>query len=105
MDYQQTIDFLYTRLPMFQRVGPAAMKYSLDNINQLMEHLGNPHKKIKTIQFGSKKYQQFKDTTPLKLYSNLDHNDNKRKKNYFSRHKINYPKYSPDWFSKKYLWS
>lgn len=65
----------------------------------------NNDKKIKTIQFGSKKYQQFKDTTPLKLYSNLDHNDNKRKKNYFSRHKINYPKYSPDWFSKKYLWS
>jgi dihydrofolate synthase/folylpolyglutamate synthase len=49
MDYQQTIDFLYSRLPMYQRVGAAAMKYSLDNIIKLMDQLGNPHNKIKTI--------------------------------------------------------
>ena len=62
-------------------------------------------KKTKTVQFGAKGYSQFKDTTPLKLYSKLDHNDKKRKANYFKRHKINYPKYSSDFFSKKYLWS
>jgi dihydrofolate synthase / folylpolyglutamate synthase len=49
MNYQQTLDFLYTRLPMYQRVGVAAMKYSLDNIIKLMDKLGNPQKKIKTI--------------------------------------------------------
>ena len=49
MNYQQTLDFLYTRLPMYQRVGPAAMKYSLDNIILLMDKLNNPHRKIKTI--------------------------------------------------------
>jgi len=34
---------------MYQRVGAAAMKYSLDNITLLMEQLENPHTKIKTI--------------------------------------------------------
>ena len=61
-------------------------------------------KKIKTIQFGYKGMGQFKDKTPLKLYSNLNHNDLQRKKNYYARHNKTYPKYSPDWFSKKYLW-
>jgi dihydrofolate synthase / folylpolyglutamate synthase len=52
MNYQQTLDFLYTRLPMYQRVGPAAMKYSLDNTILLMDKLGNPQNKIKTIHVG-----------------------------------------------------
>lgn len=63
------------------------------------------NKKYKVVNFGSITHQHFKDTTPLKLYSNLDHNDNKRRLNYFKRHKKNYPKYSADYFSKKYLWS
>jgi dihydrofolate synthase / folylpolyglutamate synthase len=49
MNYRQTIDFLYTKLPMFQRVGAAALKYSLDNTVELLRKLGNPHQKIKTI--------------------------------------------------------
>ena len=61
-------------------------------------------KKLKTVQFGAKGYSQYRDSTPLKLYYKLDHNDTKRKANYFKRHKINYPKYSSDYFSKKYLW-
>jgi len=49
MDYQQTIDFLYSKLPMFQRLGAAALKFDLKNITRLMEALENPHTKIKTI--------------------------------------------------------
>ena len=49
MDYQQTLDFLYGQLPMFQRVGAAALKFNLDNIIKLMAALGNPHLKVKTI--------------------------------------------------------
>jgi len=49
MNYQETIEFLFTRLPMFQRVGAAALKFNLDNITSLMDKLDNPHKKIKTI--------------------------------------------------------
>jgi len=43
-------------------------------------------KKVKTLQFGSKGYEQYRDNTPLKLYSNLDHNDIRRKMNYRKRH-------------------
>jgi len=61
-------------------------------------------KKIKTTQFGAKGMAQFRDKTPLKLYSHLDSNDRKRKKAYYARHNKTYPKYSADWYSKKYLW-
>jgi hypothetical protein len=44
------------------------------------------------------------DRTPLKLYASLDHRDPERRARYYQRHAKNYPKYSPDWFSKKYLW-
>ena len=66
---------------------------------------GKNSKKIRTIQFGDSRYFQFKDTTPLKLYSSKDTLDKKKRKAYFGRHPTNYPKYSADWFSKKYLWS
>lgn len=43
MTYQETVDFLYRQLPMYQRVGTSAFKKSLDNINALLAHLGAPH--------------------------------------------------------------
>tara|TARA_R110001592_G_scaffold303747_1_gene575944 strand:- start:9506 stop:9754 length:249 start_codon:yes stop_codon:yes gene_type:complete len=61
-------------------------------------------KKIKTIQFGDKRYQQYKDTTPLKLYSSKNHLDKKRRTSYHARHNLNYEAFSPGAFSKKYLW-
>jgi hypothetical protein len=36
------------------------------------------------------RYQQYKDRTPLKLYSNLDHNDPKRRELYYKRHPKDY---------------
>jgi len=42
--------------------------------------------KGRTINFGAKDYEQYRDSTPLKLYKNKDHNDPKRRKNYFQRH-------------------
>ncbi|MFT6148917.1 MAG: dihydrofolate synthase/folylpolyglutamate synthase, partial [Saprospiraceae bacterium] len=47
--YQQTLDYLYTQLPMFQRVGKAAFKKDLTNIRKLCEALGNPFEKYPTI--------------------------------------------------------
>ena len=41
---------------------------------------------ISKIHFGASDYQQYKDRTPLKLYSNNDHSDKKRQMNYYSRH-------------------
>ena len=49
MTYPQTLDYLYTRLPMFTRIGAAAMKKDLHNTIALCNHLGNPQDKFKTI--------------------------------------------------------
>lgn len=47
--YQETIDWLFSNLPMFQRVGVSAMKKNLTNITTLCEYLGNPQQKFKSI--------------------------------------------------------
>ncbi|MEQ9414056.1 MAG: folylpolyglutamate synthase/dihydrofolate synthase family protein, partial [Cyclobacteriaceae bacterium] len=49
MTYQETLDYLYKELPMFQRVGPAALKADLRNTLLLCESLGNPQYKFKSI--------------------------------------------------------
>jgi len=49
MDYSQTIDYLFTRLPLYSRIGAAAYKADLTNILELSKKLGNPEKKIKSI--------------------------------------------------------
>lgn len=49
MDYSDTLEFLFSRLPMFQRIGPAAYKDNLDNTVMLDNFYGNPHRKFKTI--------------------------------------------------------
>ena len=43
-------------------------------------------KKIRKIHFGDKRYQQYKDRTPLQLYKNKNHGTIKRMQNYYSRH-------------------
>lgn len=47
--YQETISYLYDRLPVFHRVGAAAMKSGLHNIIALCEALGNPQHQFKSI--------------------------------------------------------
>jgi len=49
MNYEETLVYLYTQLPMFQRTGPAAFKKDLGNILKLCDHLGNPHQKFHAI--------------------------------------------------------
>lgn len=48
-NYQATLDFLYSQLPQYQKVGGKAYKASLKNIEALCKVLGNPEQKIKTI--------------------------------------------------------
>lgn len=55
----------------------------------------------KKVHFGSIHHEQYKDQTPLKLYSHLDHKDKHRRDLYYARHNVDYPKYSADYFSKK----
>ncbi len=49
MTYQQTLDYLYANLPMYQRVGAVAYKEDLTNTILLCEALGNPQNKFKSI--------------------------------------------------------
>ncbi|WP_017258746.1 bifunctional folylpolyglutamate synthase/dihydrofolate synthase [Pedobacter arcticus] len=49
MNYHQTLDYLYAKLPMFTRVGAIAYKADLDNTIAFCKHLKNPEKKFKTI--------------------------------------------------------
>lgn len=49
MNYQQTIDYLYSHLPMFSRIGAAAYKEDLHNTIALCKALGDPHTKFKSI--------------------------------------------------------
>jgi len=49
MDYAATLHWLYAQLPMYQRVGAAALKPNLDRIHALAAHLGNPHHEFKSL--------------------------------------------------------
>lgn len=47
--YNEAIEFLYTSMPMFQRVGALAYKPGLYTVKMLDDKFGNPHLKYKTI--------------------------------------------------------
>ena len=49
LNYQQTIEYLFSRLPMYSRIGAAAFKKDLTNTITLCGHIGNPHHKFKSI--------------------------------------------------------
>ncbi len=49
MTYQQTLDYLFARLPMYHRVGAQAYKANLDNTISLCELLDNPQHSFRTI--------------------------------------------------------
>ncbi|MBA6156276.1 bifunctional folylpolyglutamate synthase/dihydrofolate synthase [Tenacibaculum sp. S7007] len=52
MTYQETLDWMFAQLPMYQRQGKTAFKKDLTNIIALSNELGNPEKKFKTIHVG-----------------------------------------------------
>ena len=43
-EYQETLDFLFSRLPMFQNIGKGALTKDLTNTIKLLEFIGNPHR-------------------------------------------------------------
>lgn len=85
--------------------GPGRYKYLVE--------IDMPGGLVKKVKFGDRRYEQYKDSTPLALYSNQNHGDKKRKDLYRKRasgiinkdgiqtYKI---KYSPNWFAYHYLW-
>ena len=49
MNYQETLDWMFSQLPMYQRQGKTAFKKDLTNTLALSKHLNTPEKKFKTI--------------------------------------------------------
>lgn len=99
------------KIVKFER-GPNHKKYTAFVRN-------NKTKKVRKINFGDNRYEQFKDRTPLGLYTSKNHGDKKRQYNYYNRHsgignrkraikkEIRKSKsyYTPKILSHKYLWN
>ncbi len=47
--YKETLEYLYSHLPLFSKLGASAIKKDLTNTIELCERLGNPHNKFKCI--------------------------------------------------------
>jgi len=49
MNYEASIDYLFSQLPMYQQVGPKAIKKGLTNITTLCEKIGNPQNNFGSV--------------------------------------------------------
>lgn len=49
MTYAETLDWMFGRLPMFQRQGASAYRKDLTNIVKLAAHLGHPETRFKSV--------------------------------------------------------
>ncbi|CAL2077173.1 bifunctional folylpolyglutamate synthase/dihydrofolate synthase [Tenacibaculum dicentrarchi] len=52
MTYQETLDWMFSQLPMYQKQGKTAFKKDLTNSIALSKELDSPEKKVKTIHVG-----------------------------------------------------
>ena len=49
MSYQETLEWMFNKLPMYQRIGGAAYKADLNNTIQLLNLLDNPQNSFKSV--------------------------------------------------------
>lgn len=49
MNYNETLDWLFNKLPMYQRIGAAAYKADLNNTIEILDYLDNPQDNFKSI--------------------------------------------------------
>ena len=52
MTYPETLNYLFSQLPMYQRDGKSAYKANLDNTLRLDNYLSHPHQSFKSIHIG-----------------------------------------------------
>lgn len=52
MNYEETLHYLYTSIPVFQHVGASAYKPGLETSRALDDYLGNPHRAYQTLHVG-----------------------------------------------------
>lgn len=89
----------------FYKANNGKHKYKVVIPFQLWNRFKNDNrKKNKIVYFGSIKHYHYRDSTPNKYYYYLDHNDSDRRNRYYLRHKKNHGIFTPDYFSKTYLW-
>ena len=50
--YQQTVDWMFNQLPMFQRIGISAFEKDLNNTLNFSAYLKHPENKFKSIHIG-----------------------------------------------------
>ena len=62
-------------------------------------------KKLRRIPFGDSRFEQYRDSTGLGLYSHKNHLSEKRRKSYRARHlKTSKNKFSSSYFAFNFLW-
>ncbi|KAL7692099.1 putative intramolecular chaperone auto-processing domain-containing protein [Plasmopara halstedii] len=66
-------------------------------MNMIQHHLATK------IDFGASGYAHYRDQTPFRAYSHLDHSDKERRHRYYLRHKVDYIEPSADFYAKKFL--
>jgi len=49
MSYEETLDYLFSALPAYHRIGAAAYKADLANTEAMMDHLGHPERGFRSI--------------------------------------------------------
>jgi len=49
MNFNDTLEYMYNLLPMYQRIGTVAFKKDLTNTIKLCEYLGNPQLQFKSV--------------------------------------------------------
>lgn len=49
MNYQNTVEWLFARLPMYQKIGTKALNKSLLPTQNFLSHIGNPHHQFKSV--------------------------------------------------------
>lgn len=87
------------KLITFEKSKTKNKKYDM-----ILQNLVN--NKIVRISFGDSRYEQFKDSTGIGLYTHKDHGDLKRRQLYRQRHAkdIRPGYYSPGYASYYFLW-
>ena len=85
--------------------------YQSDRYNKKYYAILKTDEDKKRIYFGAIRpngipYDQFRDSTNLKIYSQYDHNDEERRQRYIARHKKNIKTgFTAGWLSYLFLWS
>ena len=77
-------------------IRPSSTKYKKYDVY----HVRNPSSRL--LSFGDRRFFQFFDR--IGHYIELNHYDEERRQRYYKRHNKDHGLYSPDWFSKVFLW-